>query len=123
VRFLVFLVAAIASCAHGRRVDGPENRLDCAGPHTLADSANGRLQGNVSDASDERPLDDVSVTIQSRSLRRATQTDARGHWLVGDLPEGEYVVFLQRGARTIYSTSVHLCPEDVLTLRTPLWRP
>jgi len=112
----------MAGCAHGRHTV-PENRLDCAGPHSLADPASGRLQGKVTNAATDEPIADLQVIVNARGLRRDTTTDEGGRWLVGDLPEGEYQVLVTRGPRTLYTTSVHLCPTDVLTLRAPIWRP
>jgi hypothetical protein len=122
VKPILLLCIALAACAHARHAT-PETRLDCAGPHTLADSANGRMQGTVMDAQTDAPLSDLLVSIQGRGHEASATTDGRGHWLVGDLPEGEYVIVVSRDRDVFYRTDVHLCPEDVLTLRTPVRRP
>ena len=119
-RAAVLLLLGSVSCAGRARVTAPENRISCAGPHTLADSATGRLQGRVSDAASDGPLAGVEVSVESRAATRVTTTDADGRWRVGNLVEGDYTVVMRRGARTLYATPVHLCPEDVTTLRTPL---
>lgn len=122
MRPILLLCIALAGCAHARRAT-PETRIDCAGPHSLADSANGRMQGNVTDAATNAPLADVQVSVRGRGHEAQTTTDARGHWLIGDLPEGDYVLVVTRGPEPLYQSGVHLCPEDVLTLRTPIRRP
>ncbi len=118
----MFLALLAAGCgARHAHVAGPENRISCAGPHTLADGANGRLQGRVSDAAGDAPLAGVDVLVQSRAASRSVATDDDGRWRIGNLPEGEYLVVMRRGQSMLYSTSLHLCPEDVQTLRTPVW--
>jgi hypothetical protein len=119
LRFLCALVAA--GCAAQRGLV-PENRIACSGPHTLADSANGRLQGRVTDALDDRPLAGIEVSIGAADGVRATTTDVHGEWRIGNLPEGEYRVLLHHSGRRLYSSVLHLCSEDVLTLRTPVRR-
>jgi hypothetical protein len=112
----VALLLVAVGCAGTARVAGPENRIACAGPHTLADRATGRLQGRVTDSASDAPLADLEVSVGVQ----VTRTDADGRWAIGNLPEGEYRVAVRRGGRTLYETPVHLCPEDVTTLRTPV---
>jgi carboxypeptidase family protein len=118
VRALILLV--VAGCATPRGL-APENRIACSGPHTLADSATGRVQGRVTDAADDAPLAGVEVTVTSRDKARATATDGHGEWRIAELPEGQYEIVVHRGTRALYSSVVHVCAEDVLTLRTPIW--
>ena len=118
-RHVAIALFCLGACASRHRVV-PENRVSCAGPHTLADTANGRLQGTATDAGSDVPVAGVDVSVSSPGHNRSTITDDRGGWRLGDLPEGRYNVVLHREGRVLYSHVVHLCPEDVITLRTPL---
>ena len=118
-RHVAIALFCLGACASRHRVV-PENRVSCAGPHTLSDTANGRLQGTATDADSDVPVPGVDVSVSSPGHNRSTVTDDRGGWLLGDLPEGRYNVVLHREGRVLYSHVVHLCPEDVITLRTPL---
>ena len=116
---LAIVLVCVCACASRHRA-APENRVACAGPHTLADTANGRLQGTATDADSDAPMPGVDVSVSSPGHNRSTVTDDQGEWRLGDLPEGRYNVVLHREGRILYSHIVHLCPEDVVTLRTPL---
>src|SRR5262249_48814399 len=115
-------VAAVgAGCATRSRAKvQPEGRLSCAGPHPVADSANGRMRGRVIDADDGAPLAGVEVSVATGGEHQAATTDDDGAWEIAGLTEGRYNVVFHRGDRVLYSTPVNLCPEDVTTLRTPL---
>src|SRR5262245_46839751 len=116
----VALLAFAACLSRGRAA--PENRESCRGPHVLADTANGRLQGIVTDPAGGAPIAGIEVTASTPGLSAGAVTDAEGRWRLADLPEGHYSIVVHRGTRTLYSTILRLCPEDVLTLRTPIPR-
>ena len=115
------VLVAFVACGGAAVHTEPINRLDCDGPHALADSATGRLQGHVLDAVDERPLAGVTVSV-SGPASRTTTTDGEGDWRLANLPEGEYAVAMSVGDRLVYSSPVDLCPTDVLVMRTPVWQ-
>lgn len=116
---LLSIAALTAACASRAR-SKPEVRLSCAGPHTLADSANGRVHGRATDARDGAPLAGIVVSVAAGDEHHETITDAAGEWEIGNLHEGHYAVVLHRGTTVLYSAMIDLCPEDVVRVRTPL---
>src|SRR5262249_61497848 len=112
----VLLLAACASRARSR----PEVRLSCSGPHTLADSANGRVHGRTTDARDGTPVAGVAVSLARGDEHHEAITAEAGEWEIGNLVEGRYGVFVHRGTKVLFSTTIDLCPEDVVNVRTPL---
>jgi len=101
-----------------------------AGPHALAQSAAGGIQGQVVNGADETPVADVQVTVQLFSAQGelgtlSTTTDRRGRFAFEELPEGlaGYQVIAAYGGTEFRTVAAAYTPGQTVEQTVTVWEP
>jgi hypothetical protein len=87
-------------------------------PRAAHAAVTGTIEGVVTDGATGKKLAGVTITVTSPALQgeQTEFTDADGHWMITELPPGEYLVRFYFANLNIERPGVHVQPDKTLSI-------